>query len=127
MASTTAELTRLVGALEALSLEEHVLLQQRNFGEVMALHERQMPLVTRISELLTLSSVRTKLEPALRERVRRIILGMGDKAEFLDKAMADARVAIAGLDDANRRIKAIQPAYGRLGSRSPFGSFSAEG
>ncbi|WP_404424010.1 hypothetical protein [Nibricoccus sp. IMCC34717] len=127
MPAKLAELKRLVGALEALSLEEQVLLQQRQFAEVMALHEREMPLVTRISELLSLASIRSQIDDALRSRVRAIIHGMGEKSDFLDGAMADARVALAELSEAQRRVRTVQPAYGRGTGNSRFGSFAEEG
>jgi class 3 adenylate cyclase len=126
MAAKLVELKRLVGALEALALEEQVLLHQRQFAEVMALHEREMPLVTRISELLAHPSVRSQIDEGLRARVRAIINGMGEKSDFLDNAMADARIALAELNEANRRVRSVQPAYGR-GSNSRFGSFAEEG
>jgi hypothetical protein len=120
------ELRRLVGAVEALSLEAQSLLTHHQYAEICELQSRENVIVARVSELISMPSVRTRMDEALWARLRSILLSYSSKSAALDEAMADARVALAEIDQASRRAQKIRPAYAAM-SRSPFGVFAGEG
>lgn len=118
-------LKRLVSAFEALSLEEQILLNHRQYEEMVELQTRSFPLASRIAELVGEPSIRQKMDPELRQRIRQIISSFQAKVGILDEAMHEARVTLAELDSASLRARTVRPVYGAP-TRQPVGAFSGE-
>jgi len=112
MSDPTATLDRLLGALEALTQEEHHLLDQGLYNEAVAVQSREAPLVRRIVELLGSPDVPPSLAAIFRPRAERIIAAQQQQSERLGKLIAGARTQLNDLRAAEIRIAKLRPSYG---------------
>lgn len=112
MSDPTATLDRLLGALEALTQEEHHLLDQGLYNEAVAVQSREAPLVRRIVELLGSPDVPPSLAATFRPRAERIIAAQQQQSERLGKLIAGARTQLNDLRAAEIRIAKLRPSYG---------------
>ncbi len=112
MSDPIATLDRLLGALEALTQEEHHLLDQGLYNEAVAVQSREAPLVRRIVELLGSPDVPPSLAATFRPRAERIIAAQQQQSERLGKLIAGARTQLNDLRAAEIRIAKLRPSYG---------------
>lgn len=118
-------ISRLLGSLEILTREEHLLLDQGQFSEATAVQAREQPLVARIVELLFQPGVAASLDDAVQARAQRLISAQRSQAERLDFAIGEARAHLEHLRVAQNRAQKLRPSYGAP-SAAPTLSFAGE-
>lgn len=125
METAQQTISRLLGALETLTREEHSLLNHGFFAEAVAVQAREQPLVARIVELLFQPGVASTLDAAVQARAQRLINDQRAQAERLDAAIEEARVQLEQLRTAQSRAQKLRPSYGAF-STAPTLSFAGE-
>ena len=111
---------RLVAALEDLVAQEAATLEARDFATVAHLQQRAAPLVEHLG---THSAAVT--DPALRERIRALLLRRQQTGEWLAAQIEQAKEALRLNGERRHRVTQIAPVYGR--SRYAPRQFSAVG
>lgn len=125
MESAQQTISRLLGALEALTREEHLLLSHGQFSEATAVQERERPLVAMIVELLFQPGVAAGLDDAVQARAQRLIQAQHAQTQRLDLAINEARIQLDQLRNAQTRAQKLRPSYGSPQSAATL-SFAAE-
>jgi hypothetical protein len=125
METAQQTISRLLGALETLTREEHQLLNEGFFPEAVAVQVREQPLVARIVELLFQPGVSAGLDKAIQLRAQRLISAQGEQSERLDVALVETRRQLEQLRTAQTRAQKLRPSYG-IPSTSPRLSFAGE-
>jgi len=126
METAQQTISRLLGALETLTREEHLLLDHGFFSEATAVQAREEPLVARIVELLFQPGVAAALDDSVQQRAQRLINSQRVQSERLAETIAEARTHIDQLRSAQTRAQKLRPSYGASVS-APTLSFAAEG
>ncbi|MGC4072498.1 MAG: hypothetical protein QM760_08275 [Nibricoccus sp.] len=127
METAQQTINRLLGSLETLTSEEHLLLNHGFFAEAVAVQAREQPLVARIVELLFEPGVAAGLDDAIQLRAQRLINAQREQAGRLDAAIEEARSQLAQLRMVQSRAQKLRPSYGALaGAGTPTLSFAGE-
>jgi hypothetical protein len=125
MESCHQAISRLLGALETLTREEHLLLKQGSFTEALAIQSREQPLVARIIELLMQPGVASGLDPTLQQRAQTLLNAQREQARQLELTLAEAREQLDHLRVAQQRAQKLRPSYGSPAD-APALSFAGE-
>ena len=112
METAPQTISRLLGALEALTREEHLLLEQNSYEEVRAIHAREQPLVAGIIELLFQPGVSATLDPALQKRAQALLASQSTQLERLARCIQVTRNELQHVRAAQSRIQKVRPSYG---------------
>jgi hypothetical protein len=126
METAQQTISRLLGALETLTREEHLLLDHGFFSEATTVQAREEPLVARIVELLFQPGVAAALDDSVQQRAQRLINAQRVQSERLAETITEARSHIDQLRSAQTRAQKLRPSYGAPTS-APALSFAAEG
>lgn len=126
METAQQTISRLLGALETLTTEEHMLLEHGFFPEAIAIQAREQPLVTRIVELLFEPGVAASLDDAVQSRAQRLINAQRDQAERLGAAITETRGHLDQVRSAQTRAQKLRPAYGTPATAPATLSFAGE-
>ncbi len=127
METAQQTISRLLGALETLTAEEHLLLSHGFFPEAIAVQAREQPLVARIVELLFEPGVASSLDTSVQARAQQLISAQRAQSERLEAAISEARGHLDQLRSAQTRAQKLRPAYGTpAASLSPSLSFAQE-
>lgn len=127
MESAQQTISRLLGALETLTCEEHLLLDHGFFSEATAVQAREQPLVARIVELLFEPGVAAGLDDAVQLRAQRLITAQRVQAERLGTAIDETRAHLDQVRTAQTRAQKLRPSYGALAAAPATLSFAGEG
>jgi capsule polysaccharide export protein KpsE/RkpR len=127
METAQQTISRLLGALETLTHEEHLLLNHGFFSEATAVQAREQPLVARIVELLFEPGVAGSLDHAVQDRAQRLINAQRAQAERLEAAIDEARNQLEQIRNAQSRAQKLRPSYGALAAAPSTLSFAGEG
>jgi hypothetical protein len=119
-------ISRLLGALETLTREEHLLLDHGSFSEATAIQAREQPLVARIVELLFEPGVAAGLDDAVQDRAQRLINSQRAQAARLEIAISEARGHLDQLRNAQTRALKLRPSYGALAAAPAILFFAGE-
>lgn len=117
---------RLLSALETLTREEHLLLEQNAYVEVRAIHEREQPLVTGIIELLFQPGVSVTLDPELQRRAQNLLAAQSTQLERLAQRIQSAQTELQQVRAAQSRLQKVRPSYGATSPERAL-SFAGEG
>jgi hypothetical protein len=112
METAQQTISRLLGALETLTAEEHLLLDHGFFPEAIAVQAREQPLVARIVELLFEPGVAASLDDAVQTRAQRLINAQRAQSERLGAAISETRGHLDQVRSAQTRAQKLRPAYG---------------
>lgn len=112
METAPQTINRLLGALETLTREEHLLLDHGFFPEAIAVQKREEPLVARIAELLFQPGVSAALDSALQQRAQHLIAAQRAQAAGLTAHLDAARHQLGQLRAAQTRAQKLRPSYG---------------
>ena len=112
METAPQTIDRLLSALETLTREEHLLLDQNCYAEVHAIHEREQPLVTRIIELLLQPGVSATLDPDLQRRAQNLLAAQSIQIERLAQRIQSTQTELQQIRAAQSRILKVRPSYG---------------
>ena len=126
METAQQTISRLLGALETLTAEEHLLLDHGFFPEAIAVQAREQPLVARIVELLFEPGVASALDDAVQLRAQRLISAQRAQAARLDTAISETRGHLAEVRTAQTRAQKLRPSYGAAYATAPTLSFARE-
>lgn len=125
METAQQTISRLLGALENLTREEHLLLSHGFFPEAIAVQAREQPLVARIVELLFEPGVASSLESSVQTRAQQLINAQRAQSERLGAAINETRGHLDQLRAAQTRAQKLRPAYGTPPAASTL-SFAQE-
>lgn len=125
METAPQTISRLLGALETLTVEEHLLLDHGHFIEATAVQAREQPLVARIVELLFQPGVSAALDESVQLRAQRLLASQHAQAERLAVSIEEARTQLDQLRSAQSRAQKLRPSYGATDS-APALSFAGE-
>ena len=126
METAQQTISRLLGALETLTSEEHLLLEHGFFQEATAIQAREQPLVARIVELLFEPGVSAGLDDAVQARAQRLISAQRDQATRLDVAINEVKINLDQLRNAHTRAQKLRPSYGAVANTPSRVSFAGE-
>lgn len=127
METASQTISRLLGALENLTREEHLLLAQGNFPEAIAVQERERPLVAKIAEMLFQPGVIASLSPTIQTRVQALLSAQNEQSLVLAARINETREQLGELRAAQSRAEQILPAYGQPRRAQVSMSFAGEG
>jgi len=112
METAPQTISRLLDALETLTREEYLLLEQNCYAEVRAIHEREQPLVTRIIELLLQPGVSVTLDPELQRQAQNLLAAQSTQLERLAQRIQFTQTELQQVRAAQSRIQKVRPSYG---------------
>ena len=119
-------IARLLGALEILTREEHLLIEHGFFPEAIAVQTREAPLVARIAELLREPGAAASLDHELRQRAQRLIASQQAQSQRLAASIDEARGHLDQLRSAQGRAQKLRPSYGAAIAAPATLSFAGE-
>jgi hypothetical protein len=125
MESTQQTINRLLGALETLTREEHLLLDHGQFNEAIEVQSREQPLVARIIELLVQPGVASGLETNVQQRAQRLLNAQREQSQRLELSINEVRDHLDQLRAAQNRAQKLRPSYGSPAD-APALSFAGE-
>jgi hypothetical protein len=117
-------ISRLLGALETLTREEH-LLDHGQFQEAVEVQSREQPLVARIIELLVQPGVASNLDQSVQKRAERLLNAQREQSQRLEVAISEVKQHLGQLRVAQARAQKLRPSYGSTDS-APALSFAGE-
>ena len=119
-------IARLLGALEVLTREEHLLIEHGFFSEAIAVQAREAPLVARIAELLREPGAAASLDHELRQRAQRLIASQHAQSQRLAASIDETRGHLDQLRSAHTRAQKLRPSYGAAIAAPATLSFAGE-
>ena len=125
METALQKIRRLLGALESLTDEEHLLLEHGHYAEARTIQDREQPLVAGLIQLLFQPGVSTSLDPAIQQRAQVLINRQGAQAERLSARIVEARASLSQLRQAQGRVQKIR-SYGLPQREGTSLSFAGE-
>ena len=117
-------ISRLLGALETLSCEEHLLLDHGHVNEAIEVQSREQPVVARIIELLVQPGVAAELDPSVQKRAQRLLNAQREQSQRLELSLNEVKQHLGQLRVAQARAQKLRPSYGS--ADSPTLSFAGE-
>ncbi len=127
METPAQTVTRLLQALEELSGTEHSLLGAGAYHDAHVIQERELPIVTKIAELLAQPNLLAQLSPETIARARQLIKAQTQQLDQLTRSMHETRAQIDAINAAEKRVKKLTPTYRQSsGDLPPSSSFAAQ-
>ncbi len=127
METPAQTVTRLLQALEELSGTEYCLLGAGAYHDAHVIQERELPIVTKIAELLAQPNLLAQLSPETIARARQLIKAQTQQLDQLTRSMHETRAQIDAINAAEKRVKKLTPTYRQSsGDLPPSSSFAAQ-